>query len=79
MDTISIKDAPMERKSAPTTIDPRRRVYVPIEKRMLDGNWRFRTEDKTRYTRDQHTGTIRRADPKPLSKKDRRRARANNH
>lgn len=47
-----------------TPLDPLHRVFVPIEKRMLDGNWRFRTLDKTQYTRDGKTGVIRRAVPK---------------
>jgi hypothetical protein len=61
----------------PKSIDPRRRVYVPIEKRMLGenyepGDWCFRTSDKMRYTRNKDTGVIRRVDPKPLNKKQRR-------
>lgn len=58
-------------------LDPLRRVFIPIEKRMLDGNWRFRTSDKERYTRNGTTGTVYRADPKPLNKHARRRERAN--
>jgi hypothetical protein len=34
-----------------TSIDPLRRVFVPIERRMSDGNFRFRTQDKQRYVR----------------------------
>ena len=44
-------------------VNPLRRVFVPIEKRMADGNFRLRTTDRTRYTRNAHTGTIFRADP----------------
>jgi len=58
-------------------LNPLRRILVPIEKRMADGNFRLRTTDKTRYTRNAHTGTIFRADPKPLNKHARRRERAN--
>jgi hypothetical protein len=54
-------------------IDPRRRVdlqlkavlnrvYVPIEKRQMDGSFRFRTSDKRRYERHPVTGVIRRVD-----------------
>jgi len=56
-------------------LDPLRRVLVPIEKRMADGNFRLRTTDRTRYTRNAHTGTIFRADPKPVNKHARRRLR----
>jgi len=57
-------------------VNPLRRVFVPIEKRMADGNFRLRTTDRTRYTRNAHTGTIFRADPKPLNKHARRREQA---
>lgn len=38
------------------------RVYVPIEKRQIDGSFRFRTSDKRRYERHPVTGVIRRVD-----------------
>lgn len=57
-------------------IDPLRRVFIPIEKEMLNGDWRFRTTDRRRYTRNGTTGVIRRTDPKPLNKHAKRRARA---
>lgn len=70
----------MPKAQPPTPIDPLRRVFVPRETPMLDGygdpiGWRFRTTDKARYTRSALTGTIRRAESKPITKKARRRAR----
>ena len=56
-------------------LDPLRRVLVPIEKRMTNGNWVFRTSDNVRYIRMDNTGVIRRAQPKvngKLAKKARR-------
>lgn len=58
-------------------LDPLRRVFVPIEKRMLDRDWRFRTLDGTRYTRNDKSGSITRHDPKPLNKHAKRRMKAN--
>jgi hypothetical protein len=40
------------------TLDPLRRVFVPIEKRDVHGRWTFNTSDGERYTRDEH-GVIR--------------------
>jgi hypothetical protein len=40
-------------------IDPLQRVFVPIEKRNLDGTWSFTTKDKKRYVRLED-GSIRR-------------------
>lgn len=42
----------------------RRRVFVPIERRNLDGTYTFRTSDKEKYIRLPN-GQIRRAVPKP--------------
>jgi len=44
-------------------IDPLRRVWVPIEKKMPDGNMLLRTTDKTVYIRLEN-GAIMRAQPK---------------
>ena len=44
-------------------IDPLRRVLVPIEKRMTDGNRTFQTSDHERYIRTSD-GVIRRKHPK---------------
>lgn len=57
-------------------LDPLKRVFIPIERVMSDGDWRLRTSDRTRYTRSGKTGAIFRADPKPLNKHAKRRARA---
>jgi len=40
-------------------IDPLRRVFVPIEKRDVRGNWVFQTLDKQKYIRNAATGQIR--------------------
>jgi hypothetical protein len=66
---------PTPEPKAKAPLDPLRRVFIPIEKVMTNGNFRFRTLDRTRYTRDGTTGAIRRADPKPLTKKQRRELR----
>ena len=57
-------------------IDPLNRVFVPIEKRMLNGNLTFQTSDKERYVRTSD-GVIRRSTPKvngKLAKKLRAKA-----
>ena len=46
--------------AAEPKIDPLRRVFIPIERRKLNGNWVFRTQDGQQYERDKH-GVIRRA------------------
>ena len=51
-----------------------RRVFVPIEKRNLDGTLSFRTLDNTRYKRLQD-GSIRRVTPK-VNGVEARKARA---
>lgn len=57
--TESSLDAPGKSDQRPS-IDPLRRVVVPIERPMLDGHFRFRTQDKRQYVRDAKTGVIRR-------------------
>jgi hypothetical protein len=42
-------------------IDPRR-VFIPVEKRNLDGSWVFRTLDGEKYRRDEN-GVIRKVVP----------------
>lgn len=57
-------------------IDPAQRVFVPIEKRRLDGSWVFKTMDGDQYFRDAD-GTIRRMQKKvngKLAKRMRRRS-----
>lgn len=53
------------------SIDPLRRVFVPIEKRTLNGTLVFKTHDKTIYARLDN-GSIRRAVPKVNGKVARR-------
>lgn len=52
-------------------IDPLRRIIVPIEKRMTDGNLTFQTSDRDRYIRTPD-GVIRRAAPKVNGKRARK-------
>lgn len=54
------------------TIDPLRRVFVPIEKRTAKGTIVFRTSDKTMYARLEEGGPIRRVVPKIRGKAARR-------
>lgn len=49
--------------SAPKPLDPLRRIFVPIEKRMTDGRLAFQTSDGEQYVRAQN-GVIRRKNPK---------------
>lgn len=46
-----------------TTIDPLRRVFVPIEKRTTTGDVRFQTRDGVLYERNLLTGVIKRVIP----------------
>jgi hypothetical protein len=56
-------------------IDPRWRVYVPIEKTDIEGRYVFRTIDGTRYRRDV-SGAIRKVNASTVrSKKERRKLR----
>lgn len=58
-------------------LDPLRRVFVPIEKRMTNGNMTFQTSDKERYYRTSD-GVILRVAPKingKKAKKERRKLR----
>lgn len=55
------------------SIDPLRRVFVPIEKRTPNGTWVFKTTDQTMYFRAPD-GSMRRVQPK-VNGKDARRAR----
>ncbi|MFI5222673.1 MAG: hypothetical protein ACHQX3_00260 [Nitrospirales bacterium] len=58
-------------------IDPLRRVFVPIEKRMTNGNLTFQTMDREQYIRTPD-GVIRRKKSKvngKLAKKARRACR----
>lgn len=41
------------------SLDPLRRVWVPVERRNLDGTWTFKTTDGRRYRRGAD-GAIRR-------------------
>ena len=50
----------MDTQDKTPIINPLRRVFVPIERRQLDGTWRFRTQDKQQYERHPVTGVIRR-------------------
>lgn len=54
-------------------IDPLQRVFVPIEKRMTNGNLTFQTTDHQRYIRSSD-GSIRRSTPK-VNGKDAKKAR----
>lgn len=58
-------------------LDPLRRMFVPIEKRMTNGNMTFQTLDKERYYRTSQ-GVILRVAPKvngKKAKKERQRRR----
>jgi hypothetical protein len=50
----------MDKDKKAEPIDLLRRVFVPIEKRNIDGTYSFRTQDKREYVRMQD-GSIRRA------------------
>lgn len=52
-----------KRSATDDQIPADRRVFVPREKRDVDGNWVFRTSDGDRYVRDAR-GTVRRLTPK---------------
>ena len=70
----------MDNMKTEPSLDPLRRVFVPIEKRDMHGVWHFATVDSDRYTRDPTTGVIRRVQPKvngKRAKKARREVRAN--
>lgn len=49
-------------------IDPLRRIFIPIEKRMTNGEMTFRTMDKEQYIRAAN-GVIRRKYPKKRREK----------
>lgn len=50
-------------KQTSEPIDPSRRILVPIEKRMTNGNRTFQTSDRDQYIRTPN-GVIRRKHPK---------------
>ena len=67
----------MDTKQPNEPIDPLRRILVPIEKRMTNGNLTFRTSDSDQYIRTSD-GVIRRKHPKingKIAKKARRACR----
>ena len=72
-----LKDRPIgpdQQKS----IDPLRRVFIPVEKRNLDGTYSFKTHDKQSYVRLED-GSIRRVSPKvngKVARKSRAKRRA---
>lgn len=71
MDTMNIaKDFLNEEEP----LDPLRRVFVPIEKRMLDGRMIFQTTDRCQYLRDDR-GVIVRRYPKVNGKKAKKNRR----
>jgi hypothetical protein len=50
VDTTKATDSAESAKpNANEPLDPLRRVFVPIEKRMLNGQMTFRTTDQTQY------------------------------
>jgi len=60
-------------------LDPLRRVFVPIEKRTLDGAWTFKTSDGEKYLRHPKTGAmvnVSKTRGGKAAKKARRQARA---
>lgn len=62
-----MEDAPKETRP----LDPLRRVFVPIERKMASGQTVFRTTDQMVYAR-LDDGSIRRAIPKQRGKSARR-------
>lgn len=52
----------MENKSDKPSppLDPLQRVFVPIERRNVDGDFVFQTQDGKKYIRNRETGQIRR-------------------
>ncbi len=75
MDTNKATDTKVPDANKP--LDPLRRVFVPIEKKMLNDNWTFKTLDKERYYRTS-AGVILRVAPKingKRAKKDRQKRR----
>jgi hypothetical protein len=70
-----VEDSNQDSASTPP-LDPSQRIWIPIEKRNVVGDWVFQTHDKDQYVRDQHTGVIRRKHPKvngKLAKRARQR------
>jgi hypothetical protein len=55
-----------------TKIDPLQRVFIPVERRNMDGTMSFRTIDGMKYKRGVD-GTIRRVTPKVNGKEAKRR------
>lgn len=67
----------MDSGSSNTKPDLLRRVFVPVEHRMSDGNFIFRTTDREVYQRDAETGVIRRVRAKVSKQERKRRKHAN--
>jgi len=76
LDSETLVTVPLEETKANVSepIDPLRRVWIPIEKKLPDGNMLFRTTDKTVYVRLQN-GAIMRARPKLRGKAARKAER----
>lgn len=73
MDTHRDTDQTPHVDATSQAINPLCRVIAPKERESSDGRGtRFNTQDQRLYTRDSK-GVIRRGDPKPPSKKQRRR------